>query len=187
MDIVSILVISVALAMDAFSVSISCGLTIEKPVLGHYMRLALYFGGFQFIMPLIGSFAGKHAGNLISNYAKWTASGLLIIIAGKMIYEGLRGESEEKRVSCPDPSRGLTVIGLAVATSIDALAVGFSFGILRRDVLLPAAIIGLTCAIFSAAGLALGDRASRYFSRGGEILGGIMLMLLGLKIAVQSI
>lgn len=185
MDIVTVFFIATALAMDAFSVSISCGMIIEKPDFGHYFRLSFHFGLFQFMMPVIGYSAGTFLEQYIQSIAHWVAFGLLLLIGLKMIHEAF--EKKEEDGECKDPSRGGRLILLAVATSIDALAVGFSIGVLGGDILLPSIIIGLVCAFFSIAGVALGNHASRYISKGGELIGGVILILIGVKIFVSHI
>ena len=184
MDLFAIIMVAIALAMDAFSVSITCGMIIENPRKGHYFRLAFHFGFFQFIMPIIGYGAGVYLEDYISAVDHWIAFGLLLFIGLKMLKEAFETKDVDQ---CKDPSRGMTLILLAVATSIDALAVGFSLGVLNRPILFPSIIIGLVCALFAIVGLLLGNRASRYIGRGGEALGGIMLILIGTKILLEHL
>lgn len=185
MDFLTIFIIAAALAMDAFSVSISCGMIIAKPSFGHYFRLAFHFGLFQFMMPIIGYSAGMYLEKYIHAVDHWIAFGLLLLIGLKMIHEAF--EKKEADTECKDPSRGMRLILLAVATSIDALAVGFSIGVLGGSIVLPSVIIGVVCAVFSIAGVALGNHASKYISRGGELIGGIVLILIGVKILFEHL
>jgi putative Mn2+ efflux pump MntP len=185
MDLVSILIVAVALAMDAFSVCISCGIVIPNPDSRHYFRLAFHFGLFQFMMPIIGYFGGIYLERNISAYDHWIAFGLLLFIGIKMIREAIT-RKEDKQDACErDPSRGLSLLSLAVATSIDALAVGLSIGVLNRPILLPSVIIGLVCAFFSVIGVALGNRVGSLVGSRAEAIGGILLVAIGTKILVE--
>ncbi len=186
MDLASIVIIAVALAMDAFSVCISCGMIIPGPGFGHYFRLAFHFGLFQFMMPIIGFFGGMYLESYIKSYDHWIAFALLLIIGLKMIKESFKKESAD----CPvgerkDPSRGWSLIVLAVATSIDALAVGLSIGVLNRPILLPSIIIGVVCAAFSVIGVALGNRVGALVGKRAEAIGGLMLVAIGIKILIE--
>lgn len=183
MDYLAIIVIAVALAMDAFSVSICSGMVIERPGPGHYFRIAASFGLFQFMMPVIGYFGGQFLGQVIANYDHWVAFGLLAFIGGRMIRESL-GHHDEA-TECVDPSRGMRLLVLAVATSIDALAVGLSFGLLRQPIVIPSIIIGLVCAAFSVTGITLGRRIGTLVGHRAEALGGIMLLAIGIKILIE--
>ena len=182
MNFISIILIAIALAMDAFSVSISCGLILKKPKLAHYLRLAIAFGGFQFIMPIIGYFFANMAAQFVTQYSHYIAFFLLLFIGAKMIYDSTKKDKEYH-----DPSQGRTLIMLAIATSIDALAVGFSLGALGSPILVPSLIIGLVCALFTIIGVAIGNKVSSYLSKGGEIFGGVILILIGIKIFISGL
>ncbi len=184
MDIWSVAVIATALAMDAFSVCITAGMIIRKPGPRHYFRLAFHFGLFQFMMPIIGYYAGYYLERWIKRYDHWIALALLGFIGVKMIYESLQHHDDE---ADRDPSRGWTLVLLAVATSIDALAVGFSIGVLNGPILIPSVIIGIVCALFSAAGIALGNRVGSLFGRRAEAVGGVLLIAIGIKILVEHL
>ena len=188
MDYYSIIIIAVALAMDAFSVSISAGAAIGNPGPRHYFRLAFHFGLFQFMMPIIGFFGGMYLESYIRSYDHWIAFALLLFIGLKMVRESFKKENPD----CPaderkDPSRGWSLIVLAVATSIDALAVGLSIGVLNRPILLPSIIIGVVCALFSVAGVALGNRVGSLVGKRAEAIGGIMLVAIGIKILIEHL
>ncbi|OHD67931.1 MAG: hypothetical protein A2W19_06700 [Spirochaetes bacterium RBG_16_49_21] len=185
MDMISIFIIAVALAMDAFSVCISCGMIIPDPGFRHYFRLAFHFGLFQFMMPVIGYFGGIYLGSYIESYDHWIAFGILVFIGLKMIREaGARKKDEQN--ACPnDPTRGWSLLLFAVATSIDALAVGLSLGILNRPILLPSAVIGVVCASFSIIGIAIGNRVGSLAGKRAEAVGGVMLIAIGIKIVVE--
>ncbi len=178
--------IACGLAMDAFSVSISAGMAVKKPDMGHYFRLSFHFGLFQFIMPLIGYYAGMYVEHLIRDYDHWVVFALLTFIGVRMVRGAFSGEVEsEVKFKGRDPSRGWSLIVLSVATSIDALAVGLSLGVLGSGILAPSVIIGITCAIFSAVGVFLGKRAGALLGRRAEAVGGIMLVVIGAKILAE--
>ena len=175
----TVLLIAAGLAMDAFSVCVSAGMCVQKVTIGHYLRLSLTFGFFQFVMPLIGYLAGTTVEPVIKNYDHWIAFTLLFYIGAKMIYEGWKKKDE--CCESKDPSRGKTLLILGVATSIDALAVGLSFGVLSRPILVPALIIGVVCAAFSAAGVFIGKKAGDIVGQKGEYVGGLCLIAIGVK------
>lgn len=184
MDLVEILIVAVALAMDAFSVCISCGMIIADPDLRHYFRLSFHFGLFQFMMPVIGYFGGLYLETYIKSFDHWIAFGLLLFIGLKMIYEAF-SRKEETCEPARDPSRGWSLIVLAVATSIDALAVGLSFGVLGRPILIPSVIIGVVCALFSVIGISIGRRVGALVGKRAEAAGGLMLVAIGIKILAE--
>jgi putative Mn2+ efflux pump MntP len=181
-DIISVVAIAIGLAMDAFSVSIVAGITIEKPDIGHYARLSFHFGLFQFLMPLIGYAAGISVYTLIKDYDHWVAMIILTIIGVRMIRESF---STEEHDTNKDPSRGFTLVFLSIATSIDALAVGLSLGVLQKPILLPSVIIGVVCALFSVAGIYLGKRVGALLGKRAERIGGIILIIIGIKIVFE--
>ncbi len=186
MDLLSIIVVAVALAMDAFSVSISCGIVIAAPDFRQYFRLAFHFGLFQFMMPIIGYFCGKYLEGYIKTFDHWIAFGLLLFIGLKMIHEALSREEESCR-RVKDPSRGWSLIVLAVATSIDALAVGLSLGVLGRPILFPSVIIGVVCTLFSVIGISIGRRVGPLVGKRAEAVGGVMLVAIGVKILIEHL
>lgn len=185
MNLVSILMISIALALDAFSVCVSAGIVIKNLNFGHYFRLSFSFGFFQFIMPILGYFCGKHIEKLIKSFDHWIALALLFFVGCKMIKEAFE-EDSEKAFKSKDPSKGFSLLILSIATSIDALAVGLSMGILNKPILYPSIIIGLTCSLFSIAGIMIGSKV-RHFAGNkiANIIGGLMLILIGIKILLE--
>lgn len=184
MELISIIGIAVGLAMDAFSVCIASGMVIEKVTFRHYFRLSFHFGLFQFFMPIIGYFAGIYIEKWVSSYDHWIAMALLSIVGLKMIKESFSAEENE---IIKDPSRGWSLVILAVATSIDALAVGLSIGLLGKPILFPSAIIGITCAFFSIFGIAIGKRAGAFLGKKVEFIGGLILVAIGIKIVFEHI
>jgi len=170
--------------MDAFAVSIAAGIRLGA-VSGHQIfRMAFAFGFFQFMMPVIGWFAGSAAGKFMGAFDHWIAMGLLGFIGGKMIHEAL-GRDDSQVCETNDPTRGFTLLGLAVATSIDALAVGLSLGVLGSGIWFPSVLIGIVAAAFTTVGLRLGCRIGILFSKRMEIAGGIVLIAIGLKILIE--
>jgi manganese efflux pump family protein len=182
MPLLDIAAIAVALAMDAFAVSIAAGVTLKKVDRRQTFRLAWHFGFFQAMMPVIGWSAGLTVRQLIERWDHWIAFGLLACVGGNMLREAFHREKHAR--PAPDPSRGMTLVLLSVATSIDALAVGLSLSIINVAIWLPAGIIGVVAALFTAAGLQLGRRvgASSQLSAWAEAGGGSVLLLIGLNI-----
>lgn len=179
MDILTMIFIGLGLAMDAFAVSISRGVILKKFHIGHAFRIALFFGGFQAVMPLIGWSAGFSFKTYVETYSHWIAFIILLIIGCKMIYESIFVKKE--KLKC-EPNNLLVLIGLAIATSLDALAVGVSFSLLDITITEPVLVIGFVTFILSFVGVYLGDRFGILFGNKIEILGGIILILIGLKI-----
>ncbi len=183
MNLINTFFIAVGLAMDAFSVAVSAGICIPKPTAGHYLRLSAAFGLFQFGMPLAGYFLGQKVEPFIRNFDHWVAMGILMAIGAKMIHEYF----ERVRTDCDyvDPTCGRRLIFLSVATSIDALAVGVSYGVLGKAILVPSIIIGIVAAGFTAAGIVVGRKAGVLIGKKAELLGGIVLIGIGIKIALE--
>lgn len=183
MEIITILLIAVALAMDAFAVSIVSGITIQQLHLKHVLRIALFFGVFQGVMPLLGWGAGNGFRSTLEDVDHWVAFLLLAFIGGKMIYESRRMEENV----CRDPCKTSNLFILAIATSIDAFGVGLSLSILSTSILIPAVIIAIVTFILSFAGVYIGDTFGHLFEKKIEIVGGVVLILIGLKILLDHI
>jgi len=179
MTLLEIFVLALALAMDAFSVAVGVGATRRDVSLGALLRLSFSFGLFQFFMPLLGWAGGATVSDLVGEYDHWVAFGLLVIVGGKMIHEGLRGEAHER---LNDPTRGVTLLILSVATSIDALAVGMSLAFLKTPVFIPSVVIGVVAFTMTAAGVLLGERVGRLFGERVGVVGGGILIAIGLRI-----
>lgn len=184
MDLLTILLIAVGLGIDAFSVAIGIGASNQKKPWAPVLRLSLAFGLFQFVMPLVGWLAGSTVVDRIQVFDHWIAFALLVLVGGKMIREGFEKESAEEKT---DQTRGWPLVMLSIATSIDALAVGFSFSLLKISIWFPAAIIGVVCFIMTAAGMIFGKGLARIFGKKVEILGGLVLIAIGLKILIEHI
>lgn len=180
MEITTILLIAIGLAMDAFSVCISAGIQIPKPDAGHYFRLAFHFGLFQFFMPILGYCSGTLIQDLVREFDHWVAFGLLSFVGLKMIRESFSKDKEQRESR--DPSRGFTLVFLSLATSIDAAAVGFTFAMLNNPILFPSVVIGVVCALFSVAGILIGRKLGELTGPWIERLGGLLLIAMGSKI-----
>ena len=172
--------IAVGLAMDAFSVSLAGGAALKKDIVKTAVLTGLMFGFFQFAMPVIGWLVGAPISSIINPYGYWIVVALFFFIGGKMIYDAVKGEEE-----------GVSLIGfkvltlLAIATSIDALAVGISYGLIGEAILLPSIIIGVVAFAFSFSGVLAGHKLSDVLGSKMEIFGGIVLILIGLKFLVE--
>ncbi|HMK54728.1 MAG TPA: manganese efflux pump MntP family protein [Methanobacteriaceae archaeon] len=183
MDIFSILLLAIGLAMDAFSVSITRGLSIRCGV-KDALWIAIFFGGFQAIMPVLGWASGMKLAQLIHNLAPWVAFILLAFIGGKMIYDGLK-QNENRNISEILSFRELLI--LSVATSIDAFAVGVTFAFLNISILEPIIIIGLVTFVLSFLGVYVGKRLGHLFENKIEVIGGVILVGIGLKILIEHL
>ncbi len=183
MDALTLFGIALALAMDAFAVALGAGLALKTLTGRHLFRLGWHFGLFQAMMPVIGWLAGLTVQQWIAAYDHWIAFGLLTWVGGKMIHEAFHGDDEQAGAS--DPTRGMTMVMLSIATSIDALAVGLSLGMLGVSIWVPAAVIGVVAGILTVAGMLLGRRVSGIWGKRVEILGGLVLCGIGLKILLE--
>ncbi len=182
LSILEIIILGIGLSMDAFAVSVCKGLSSKKLSFKHALLAGLYFGLFQAIMPLIGYFLGSQFEHLIQNVDHWIAFALLAILGIKMIIEAFK--KEEKM---DDSFKFNRMIILALATSIDALAVGITFSVLNISIWLAVLIIGLITFCLSTIGVKLGHLFGSKFQKPAEILGGIILILIGLKILLEHL
>lgn len=178
-----LLVTALGLAMDAFAVSIGVSLTQDRLSRIQILRMALFFGLFQAGMPILGWLGGKGFMALIRTVDHWAAFGLLLLIGGRMIHESFSKEKEEARKT--DKTRGLTLIILSVATSIDAFAVGLSLAVLNVMIWLPAAVIGAVAFLMTGLGASLGPLVGRVVGRRAELAGGLVLIGIGIKILID--
>jgi putative Mn2+ efflux pump MntP len=184
MHIVTIIFIACGLAMDAFAVSITSGLTIKKLRVEHAFRIAFFFGAFQAIMPLVGWMAGLRLQDIIANIDHWIAFGLLSVIGCKMIYESFRMERSRNKMN---PLNLVVLLMLSIATSIDALAVGVSLAFLRVSIITPIILIGSITFLLSFLGIFMGNRFGHFFEQKIEVIGGIILIGIGVKIVVEHL
>ncbi|MDU9375658.1 putative manganese efflux pump MntP [Methanocorpusculaceae archaeon Sp1] len=177
------LLIAVGLAMDAFSVSLAGGASLKKDVLKTALTAGLLFGFFQFVMPLIGYVIGVPITSLIDPYGYWIVFFLFLFVGGKMIYDALFG-GEEAGI---DLTGWKVLAVLAIATSIDALAIGVSYALLGQEIFLAAIIIGIVTFVFSFVGVVAGSKLGDAFGNKMEIFGGIILILIGCKFLLENI
>jgi putative Mn2+ efflux pump MntP len=182
MSMITILLIAIGLAMDALAVSITSGLKINKFRIRNALTIALFFGAFQAVMPLLGWFGGVSARAAITDIDHWVAFGLLCLIGCKMIYESTRLGSDGKEMNPLDLH---VLVLLAIATSIDALAVGVSFAFLKMTIITPAIIIGVTTFALSFLGVYVGNVSGHFFEKKIEIIGGLILIGIGVKILIE--
>jgi len=183
MSIWELFIIAVGLSMDAFAVAICKGLSVKKAEIRHCVIVGLYFGGFQALMPLIGYLLGANFQALITKYDHWIAFILLGFIGGNMIKESFDKDDDE----LPPSFTFRAMLPLAVATSIDALAVGVTFAFLQVNILWAVVLIGLTTFAFSWAGVKVGNIFGAKFKARAEMFGGIVLILMGIKILLEHL
>jgi manganese efflux pump family protein len=177
---VEILLIAAGLSMDAFAVSVGAAASNSRMAPRATFRLPFHFGLFQCLMPIAGWLLGSEVAGFVSAFAGWVAWILLTLVGGHMVYAGLVAEGEDTyRV---DPSKGMALVLLSVATSIDALAIGFSLAILQVAIWYPAVVIGVVTGTLSLVGLRLGARLGKGIGRPMEIGGGVLLIAIGLRI-----
>jgi putative Mn2+ efflux pump MntP len=169
--------------MDALAVAVVAGTTIRPLTRRHVIRMASYFGFFQALMPVIGWMVGSALHRYIAPVDHWVAFGLLTLIGGKMVIEALSAK-EGERLSA-DPTAGWGMLALSVATSIDALAVGLSLAVLGSRIVGPALVIGVVTAAITTTGLLLGKKIGTFWGRRVEILGGVVLFAIGVKIVLD--
>ncbi len=182
MELIHILGLAVALAMDAFAVAVAAGVTLKSVSPRQTFRLAWHFGLFQAMMPVVGWSAGLTVRSHIEAYAHWAAFALLVFVAQGMLRSAFRGEKNE--ATAKDPTRGMTLVVLSVATSIDALAVGLSLSMINISIWTPALVIGLVAGAFTTAGMHLGKMIGSVakLGRWAEMTGGVVLLAIGLNI-----
>ncbi len=182
MGLIELFVLAVGLSMDAFAVSICKGLSLGKIKVKHMCTAGIWFGGFQGLMPLIGYLGGRYFADMVTKWAHWIAFVLLVIIGGSMIKEAFGREEE---MDCSMAPRDMFL--LAVATSIDALAVGVTFAFLKVEIVPAISFIGGITFLFSAAGVKIGSLFGMKYKAKAELCGGIILLLIGLKIVLEGV
>ncbi|MBO4553410.1 manganese efflux pump [bacterium] len=181
MSIVEILLLGVSLSMDAFAVSICQGLCLPKFSLKHMLVIGLWYGAFQTLMPIIGFLLSSRCAGMIESFDHWIAFALLVMIGFNMIRESLKKEENTLTASLAF----FTMLKLAIATSIDALAVGVSLAMLQKEIFLPAVMIGCTTFTISAVGVVFGKAIGEKLRSKAAIVGGVILIGLGLKILLE--
>lgn len=190
MSFFTVFLLAVALSMDAFAVALASGCAIREVRLRQYVRVSAAFGFFQFFMPVLGWFLGQSVHHFIEAWDHWLAFVLLAWIGGNMLRSGIGGLRKNEPVSCPqsDPTAGWNLLLLAVATSIDALAVGVSLSLAGGvNIWMAITIIGCTTFLLSAIGVKAGGVFGARFEKKAELAGGIILICLGLKILLEHL
>jgi len=183
MSFIELLILSIGLAMDAFAVAVCTGLTMHRATVWKMLIVGLYFGLFQALMPVIGFFVAALFAEKIVAYGHWIAFALLLFLGGKMIWESFK--KKEGDSCCQEASlKPARMLPLAVATSIDALAVGASFVFLEVTILPAASLIGVVTLVISMAGVKIGHVFGAKFQARAELAGGVILVLIGVKIAL---
>jgi putative Mn2+ efflux pump MntP len=183
MSFITLFLIALSMAMDAFAVSLGSGVKIgpgPRPL----FRIAFHFGLFQAVMPVIGWLFGNTIEPYVKDVDHWVAFGLLVLVGIRMIRSGL-GKNEEQTPQ--DPSRGMTMVMLSIAVSIDALAIGLSLGLLGITIWTPAIVIGLVTGILSLVGLRVGNGFGKKYGKPVEVLGGLVLIGIGIRIVVSHL
>ena len=184
MGLLEIIIIAVSLSMDAFAVSITLGLSVKKPKIKEFLIPGVYFGFFQALMPFIGFFAGVFFAHKIHHVDHWIAFILLSLIGGKMIKDSF--SKEEEKVN-GNPFQAIRMFLLAIATSIDALAVGITFGFFEVNIYRAIIITGLITFFISIGGVKIGNMFGAKYKSKAEFIGGAVLIILGLKILVEHL
>lgn len=187
MGLFEVLMIGVGLSMDAFAASVCKGLGMRRLNVKNMFVIALFFGGFQALMPCIGWFLGKQFESYITSVDHWVAFALLAFIGGKMIYDVFH---ENRKDCCCEKTDRLNikeVFTLAVATSIDALAVGISFAFLQVNIVEAVSVIGITTFVLSIAGVVIGNIFGAKYEKKATLAGGIILIIIGLKILLEHL
>ncbi len=185
MGIWELVLLALGLAMDAFAVAVCRGLAMDRLNVKHTFIIALFFGGFQAAMPLAGWALGTYFEKYITSIDHWIAFILLSIIGGKMIYEAVKPEEECSSISSRLNIKELLV--MAVATSIDALAVGITFAFLKVNIALSVSLIGIITFILSFIGVMVGNRFGSKYKNKAELAGGIVLILIGIKVLLEHL
>jgi putative Mn2+ efflux pump MntP len=184
MDMPTVMLIAVGLAMDCFAISITNGIAMKNTGINDALKIAIFFGLFQAGMPIIGWLAGLGVIEFISSFDHWIAFGLLSVIGGKMIYESTKIEPKKTQVKI---QRISILLMLSIATRIDALAVGLSFAFLRVAIVIPIIVIGTVTFMLSFIGVFAGNRFGRFFGKRIETVSGLILIGIGIKILAEHL
>ncbi|MDO8567236.1 MAG: manganese efflux pump MntP family protein [Dehalococcoidales bacterium] len=184
MDFVTLFLIAVGLSADCFAVALSAGCSIKTPSPSQVLRTSLAFGIFQTLMSLLGWLAGRVVLGLIANYDHWVAFGLLAFVGGRMLWGSFRPQKHQRQ---DDITRGVSLLILSVATSMDALAVGLSFALLAINIAIASSIIGVVALAVTATGFMVGRKAGDLMGKRAETAGGIILIAIGLRILLSHL
>jgi putative Mn2+ efflux pump MntP len=184
MSLLTIILIALALAMDAFAVSIASGIAIKELRIRHALIIGTWFGLFQAVMPLLGWVSGIGLRSIITGIDHWIVFGLLFLIGCKMIYESFKLDSAKQGIN---PMEIHVLFSLSIATSLDAFAAGVSFAMLHISVVTPVLIIGAVTFILSFTGVLIGDRGAHFFEKKMEMAAGIILIAIGIKVLISHL
>jgi manganese efflux pump family protein len=185
MEFLTILLIAIGLSIDSFAISVSSGLNIRRFKIRKVLRISFFLAMFQAVMPVLGWFAGSGIEKSIKAFDHWIAFTLLTLLSVKMFYEGLKKEEDKKYFN---PIKWSNLVSMSIATSIDALVIGLSFGLLHSKIFIPVVIIGITTFIISFTGVYIGvSFRKRYNVSRIEILGGLILLGIGIKILIEHL
>ena len=184
MNLFALMAIAIGLAMDAFSVAIAKGVSLKEFKIANALKVALFFGGFQAIMPLIGWMIGERFSTYIATSAHWIAFVLMLLLGGKMIYESVT-EGEPEKIEA-NPIKTSALIVLSIATSIDALLVGFTIALFETPILLAVTIIGIITFVICYFGVWLGSKIGGYLGRYATVIGGVILIAIGVIMLLEG-
>jgi len=184
-DFFSLLVIAIGLSADCFTVALGASISLRTVSPLQILRVSLSFGFFQALMPLLGWLAVRNLADLISKYDHWVAFALLLAVGGRMIWES--AHSREKKKEGVDITKGLMLLTLSVATSIDSFAVGLSLAFLEIDIKMAVSVIGITCCIITALAFFLGGKIGKLVGKRAEAIGGIILIAIGIRILLAHL
>lgn len=178
MSFFEILLIAFSLAADAFAVSVAAGSSGATRERRSMLRLSFHFGLFQFLMPILGWFAGFSIENYVKSFNHWIVFALLVGVGVRMIQSG---QTDNETIVKQDPSRGIVLVVLSIATSLDALAIGLSLALLRISILYPSVVIGVVTGVTSFIGILLGQRFSKKLGKKASKIGGVFLIVIGIR------
>ncbi len=184
LEIFTIILIALALSADCFAVSFGGSICINTGSFIPILRTAFTFGAFQAIMPALGWLLGRTFVDTIADYDHWVAFGLLVVVGGRMVWESFRPADSQKQI---DISRGMLLLVLAVATSIDALAVGLTFAFLKVDIVIACSVIGVVAFSVTIAAFMLGRKAKTVLGKRAEAIGGLLLIIIGIRILLAHL
>ena len=187
MGVIELFLIGVGLSMDAFAVSVCKGLGMKRVNYRHALVIALFFGGFQGLMPVIGWALGSQFARFVTPVDHWIAFGLLALIGGKMLWDAFHDQDEDAQTSDCERLDLKELFMLAIATSIDALAVGITFAFLEVSIVFAAVVIALVTFVLSWVGVAVGNRFGVRYQKPSTIVGGVVLILIGLKTLLEHL
>jgi len=185
LDLFSIILIAIGLSFDCFAVALSGSIALSKTSAAPLLRLSSAFGVSQALMCIIGWLAGQTVVNFIAEYDHWVAFGLLAFVGGRMLWEAFHDKEEHDKNA--DITRGLLLITVSIATSIDSLAVGLSFAFLQVNIWLASTTIGIIAFSITAVGFSLGRKAGELIGKRAEAIGGVILVLIGLRILIEHL